>query len=757
MIQSVESHFFGGIDILSLEGNGMMNGFRSSLTIKVVAFVAVLILAASLISIYVIYSLSINDLKSETEDTLKIIAANAVNGLDTDKLATIRTQADEGTATYLELQKKLQAVKEASMGKVRYVYTIAKSGAGYVYILDAEPIEDTANHSTVGSEFPLADFPEAANGFLRPTAEKTILYDKEFKIWSQSGYAPIKDSNGNVIGVLGVDMDVSVVMQREGQLNVRVAEALAIALLLALLSGVLFSRYVTRPIRTLTEGTRRVAKGDLGATVDMKRKDELGELAGAFNSMTKDIERSHGALAENNRELIRANVLLTDEIALRKLAQGKIETLAYYDVITGLPNRLLLQNRLDQALDLARRISRPLGILFMDLDGFKTFNDTMGHSQGDELLKIISLRLEKTIRKSDTVARMGGDEFVILLQNLKDASGIRTFADKIIEIFNHPITLNDQAVYVSFSVGISVFPIDGDTSGELIKNADVAMYKAKELGRNQYVFCSTIIKDTIAENMLLTNGLYRAIERKELEIYYQPEVQATTDAVIGFEALLRWNHPVFGRVLPGRFIHLAEQTGLINPIGEWVLRTVCNQNRKWQEAGLPIVRIAVNLSVVQFQNPFIVNQVKQILQETGLSPQYLELEITENISIKETSSVVRILQEFRDIGIYVSLDDFGTEYSSLTHLKHLPIDRLKIPMPFVHGIAVNEKDEAIIKAIIVMATSVGMDVIAEGVETKQQESFLMQKMCNVMQGYYYYKPMPAKDAEALLGQADRVD
>jgi diguanylate cyclase (GGDEF)-like protein/PAS domain S-box-containing protein len=452
--------------------------------------------------------------------------------------------------------------------------------------------------------------------------------------------------------------------------------------------------------------------------------------------------------AEN--ELVKANAGLVNEIELRKMAQNEIESLAYYDHLTGLPNRLLLLNNLNQAIALARRIEKPIGIMYMDLDDFKAINDTMGHQQGDELLKAVAHRLVNILRKSDTVTRMSGDEFIIMVPNLGTVDHIEKVAAKVIAAFREPFELIQQEVYVTASIGIAIFPTDGQTGDELIKNADVAMYKAKDQGKNQYVLCTPIMKEIVAENMKLSNGLYRALEKNELEIYYQPQVCVSTNKIIGLEALLRWNHPEFGMVPPGKFIGLAEHTGLIIPIGEWVIRTVCRQSKTWQEKGIAHIKIAVNMSLVQFLNPKIAGQIRGILEETNLSPQYLELEITESIAMRDTEHIINVLNEFREIGMYVSIDDFGTDYSSLRYLKLLPINRIKIPMPFIQGIGVNKKDEAIIKAIIVLARNMGMDIIAEGVETQQQKEFLTKRSCDVIQGYYCYRPMPVREIEALL-------
>lgn len=449
-------------------------------------------------------------------------------------------------------------------------------------------------------------------------------------------------------------------------------------------------------------------------------------------------------------ELVIANQELASEITLREMSLKKIEELLHFDSLTGLPNRVMLVDRLRQAINLAKRIIKPIGILFLDLDGLRTVNDNFGRSQGDELLKAVAARLVDLVRETDTIARVSGDEFIIMVQNMRSVDDILKVADKIVGAFRQPFKLNQNEINVTTSVGISVFPTDGETYETLIKNADLAMHKAKEKGKNQLVLCNTIMKDIIAEKMKLSNDLYRSLERNEFEVYYQPQINLNTKKIVGLEALLRWNHPELGLVSPVKFIHLMEKTGLINPVGKWVLHTVCTQNKAWQKAGLLPVRIAVNLSIIQFQNHEIVSQIKKILDETKLLPQYLELEITESIAMWDTDHIVRVLNAFQEMDIYISIDDFGTEYSSLTYLKLLPINRIKIPMPFIQGINVDKKDEEIIKTIIVLARIMELDVIAEGVETQQQESFLMQWKCDEIQGYYYYKPMPAKEIEGLL-------
>ena len=374
-------------------------------------------------------------------------------------------------------------------------------------------------------------------------------------------------------------------------------------------------------------------------------------------------------------------------------------------------------------------------------------NDTMGHMVGDQLLVQVSERLTSILRESDVLARVGGDEFLILLENIDDSEDLRIIANKIVDCFKEPFIVNNNSIYTTTSIGIAVFPTDGDTVETIVKNADIAMYKAKEKGRNQWELCSKKMKTKAVETMQLGNELYRALENKEFELYYQPQVNCSTNKIVGLEALIRWNHPVLGQIQPGKFIPIAEHTGLIHSIGKWVLSEACRQNKDWQNRGLINIPVAVNLSMRQFQNPDIVNDVLSIVNSSGLDPKYLELEVTESIALNDTNYVVEILTKFREKGIAIAIDDFGTEYSSLNYLKQLPVDRIKIAMPFVQGIQDNFKDEAITKAILVLARSMGLKVVAEGVESDCQFAFLSQQMCDDVQGFLFYKPMPVQELE----------
>ncbi len=446
---------------------------------------------------------------------------------------------------------------------------------------------------------------------------------------------------------------------------------------------------------------------------------------------------------------------IVNKMYLNKLRENNahintIEQLAYYDHLTGLPNRLLFADQLEKAILKTKKTDKILAVLFLDLDAFKMINDTMGHDLGDQLLIELSKRLQDVLYPTDMVSRFGGDEFIVLINNLKNPNEVNLIAEKILGIFEKPFMLNNHECHVTASIGISLYPIDGENKDVLIKNADLAMYKAKARGRNQYEICTALMKISMAKNIELYNSLHLALERNELLLYYQPQVSYQSGKIIGVEALLRWNHPQLGMVAPGKFIPLAEQTGLISAIGDWVLLKACQQNKMWQDAGLPCIRMALNLSIHQFHNHQLVNRVSAILKETGLNPKYLELEITETIAMQETGYIIEVLQAFQALGITISIDDFGTEYSSLNYLKHLPVDRIKIAIPFVQGIGVSDKDEAITIAIIHLARNLGLNVIAEGVENKAQLVFLTRRMCNEIQGFYYYKPMPADEIEALL-------
>lgn len=448
---------------------------------------------------------------------------------------------------------------------------------------------------------------------------------------------------------------------------------------------------------------------------------------------------------QKNTLVIMTNILADAFIKVN--AEQKIKSMAYYDHLTRLPNRQLFR---DRATQLLQGTESQIGVMFLDLDSFKSINDTLGHDSGDLLLQKVAENLLHSVRPADVVSRFGGDEFLMMFPGISHPDEITEVADAIMLRFQQPFLLGGQELFVTASAGIAMFPQDGANIETLIKNADIAMYHAKGKGKNQYILCTGQIKESAQYRMQLSNDLYRALDRHELEVYYQPQIRLPDEKIIGVEALLRWHHPNCGMILPDVFIPLAEQTGQISAIGEWVLQTACRQNRDWQLLGLPEIRIAVNLSVVQLRNHALVEQVQKALDSTGLPPRLLDLEITESAAVQESNSIVAVMTRLKALGVSLSIDDFGTEYSSLSRLKSLPVDCLKMDIQFVRDINKSEKERAIAKVIISLAKNLEMKLVAEGVENQIQLDFLRQKMCDEVQGFYYYKPMPAAQIEEIL-------
>ena len=445
---------------------------------------------------------------------------------------------------------------------------------------------------------------------------------------------------------------------------------------------------------------------------------------------------------------IMANILSSGINKIK--ADQEIEMMAYYDNLTKLPNRYLFEYKVNQAIDLSEGVGGHTCVIFMNLDNFKSVNDTIGHKGGDALLRQVAKGLQVILQVGGTAARFGGDEFVMMMSNITDYTLVTKTVDKIMKTFSDIFIINGQEILLTASAGIASYPLDGEDCDTLVKNADIAMNRAKSKGKNQYALCTKEMKDEMRMSTQLSNDLHGALERDEFIIYYQPQIDLLTNKIIGVEALLRWVHPTRGMISPGIFIPLAEKNSLINSIGEWVLKTACMQNKKWQDMGLPHMDLAVNLSGVQIINPKIAENIERIIKETGLDPKYVELEITESIAITKTEHVMNVLTKLKAIGTSIAIDDFGTEYSSLSRLKLLPVDRIKIDMQFVQGIDTNEKDKAITMVIINLAKSLGLNVIAEGVETQLQLDFLQEKMCDSVQGYFFYKPMPAQEMEDIL-------
>jgi diguanylate cyclase (GGDEF)-like protein/PAS domain S-box-containing protein len=433
------------------------------------------------------------------------------------------------------------------------------------------------------------------------------------------------------------------------------------------------------------------------------------------------------------------------DITERKIADERIQYLAYYDGLTGLPNRTLLQDRLGKALASARRQKGKVALLFLDLDRFKVINDSLGHSVGDLLLQEVARRLKRWAREQDTVARLGGDEFLLVLTGVKEISDVAVAAERLMDTMTAEFVIRGHALSVSCSLGISIFPESGGDVDTLVKHADAAMYSAKEAGRNRFYFFTDEMNRQAQERLILENSLRHALSKKELFLMYQPQIDMVTGSIIGVEALLRWRLPGMGLVSPDRFIRIAENSGLIIPIGEWALRTACSQARKWQDEGLPTFSIAVNVSAVQFRQENFPAVIGKVLRETGLAARYLELELTESLLLSNADVTFSVLRELKAMGLTLAIDDFGTGYSSLSYLRQFPVSKLKIDRSFIREVAQNPDDAAIAAAIIRMAKSLNLKVIAEGVENEEQMSFLRTHQCDEIQGYYFSKPLSPND------------
>lgn len=454
---------------------------------------------------------------------------------------------------------------------------------------------------------------------------------------------------------------------------------------------------------------------------------------------------------KDDEQTIPGIVIAFRDITDRKQLEATVRYQACHDSLTELPNKTLFIEHLNIELSKAQRDNKKLAVLFLDIDRFKTINESLGHSLGDKLLKEVSVRLMACTGETATVARVGGDEFGMLLSDIKHPVDAVTGAEKIIEAFKTPYVIDGHELNVSTSIGISIYPDDGNNFEDLIKNADIAMDQAKEMGRNNYQFFNPAVNIRTLERITLENRMRQAIERGELVVYYQAQIDIMTKRVIGAEALVRWMHPELGLLNPVHFLSLAEETGYIKTIDTWVLRAACEQNMAWQNAGLPHIRVAVNLSAQQFQHPELPDTVTRILKESGLHPQYLDLEITENIAMKNFEFSVPNIKRLNRLGVRFSIDDFGTGYSSLSYLKYFHIQKLKIDKSFIQDITTDSDSKAIISAIIAMGHNLKLKIIAEGVETEEQSVFLRAMDCDEIQGYLFSKPLPADEFRQLLG------
>jgi diguanylate cyclase (GGDEF)-like protein/PAS domain S-box-containing protein len=483
---------------------------------------------------------------------------------------------------------------------------------------------------------------------------------------------------------------------------------------------------------------------------------ETGEPIKIFNyeiirkdGTVRSLELSAALIRDANGEPVGFRGISRD-VTERKRSEERIQYLATHDALTELPNRMMFSQLLNHAIQTGRRYKRQFAVLFIDLDRFKIINDTLGHEAGDQLLKETASRLKQTLRASDTIARLGGDEFVILAEEVSDLKQVSIVAHRILSATLQPMVIMGEECRVTASIGISVFPNDGEDEKSLMKNADMAMYFAKEEGKNNYQFYSKDIKPQSIERLSIETYLRLALEHNELSLHYQAKLDFKTNAITGVEALLRWQNPVLGSVSPVHFIPVAEETGLIVPIGRWVMKTACAQNAAWQRQGLPPVCMAVNLSLRQLTDENLIDDIRAALDESGLVPNRLELEITESMVMHNPVRMIAVLARIKKMGVRLAIDDFGTGYSSLGQIKHFPIDTLKVDRSFIRNIPKDTEDRAITEAILAMGKTLSLTVVAEGVETQEQMDFLRERSCDEMQGYYFSKPiMPDQFADLL--------
>jgi diguanylate cyclase (GGDEF)-like protein len=523
-------------------------------------------------------------------------------------------------------------------------------------------------------------------------------------------------------------------------LAVSVAAVMFIAILVTtILLFLILRALVINPINKLGKAAQAIGAGQFPQGLDICRTDEIGSLANAFKDMSEKLQHSN----------------------------TQIRHLAYHDSLTGLPNRRMFLDYVERALSHARRYNKTFALLFLDLDNFKQVNDTVGHDAGDQLLREVAERLTTCIRAEDyvargetdldnTVARLGGDEFIILLPNISQSYQAAKVAERIVHALVKPIIIRQKEFYISTSIGITAYPEDGTDVDGLVKNADIAMYRAKQQGKNNYQHYTESMHQHMVDRLNLERALRKAVERKEFELHYQPQIDVRTGKVLGVEALLRWRRPDTELLVPHAFIGLAEQTGLIEPIGEWVLKEACQQARIWQDLGLNSIQVAVNIALCQFRKGKLENLIERILAETDLAAHRLTVELTETSIIDVQASALETLMALKDQGVHISLDKFGSGYSSLGALRSFPIDTVKIDRRFIQGIDQSEDDAAIVMAIIAMSCNLNLRVIAEGVETENQLTCLRNNGCTVVQGYLISKPLTADEMTAFMLKSNNL-
>lgn len=725
--------------------------WRSHAWSQAITFTVIMLIAATALTWFQLYQhkhshqalLAQNTLRDTQQQFMEIIdfLPDAIFVIDQEKKVVIWNRA---------IEKMSGVAKEEMIGKGDYEYMIPFYGCrrtNLLDLLDQDDPELAARYTNIRRDGEILDaeiFCPSLNG------------GKGSYVWATG--VPLYDISGQRIGAIESIRDISE-RKRNEEFTRKLTHGIensASAVLITDKQGTI--EYVNKKFCQLTGYTPEVAIGknprilksdstprevfnNLWQTI-LSGKEWRGELLNRRrNGEVYWSVTSISPLHNNDGEITHfiANV---EDINERKNAEATIERLAYYDPLTDLPNRRMMQDRLELALKRSRRQELSTALLYIDLDGFKHINDNLGHPAGDKLLREMARRFTNILRDDDIVCRMGGDEFAVILHDIHHEQDAAPVAQKLLEDLAKPMLLEESEVVVTGSAGIAMFPKDGEDGKTLEKHADIALYHAKEEGKNTFRFFSTELNSASNDRIAMEHGLRRLLENQELELHYQPKVAVATGRVVGVEALVRWNSPEFGLVSPLRFIPLAEETRQIIPIGEWVLRTACRQQLLWQQEGLHL-SMAVNLSAVQFKSPNLIERISAIIDETGISPENLEFELTESALVDKPDEVVHVLERLRSLGCGISIDDFGTGYSSLSYLKNFPVTVLKIDRSFVMDLAHNSRDRAIARSVIDLANNLNMQTVAEGVEESEQLEILRQIGCTYIQGYFFSRPVPA--------------